>query len=104
MNVVESVVDMSLEGKTQCELSWDFQGSSPILQVTNVGHSPANATHENKHQVSLLIRPLRQGRFNFHVSSVGGIQITQAVTSRENRDGLYDWKFFNAIVSPDDSR
>jgi hypothetical protein len=104
VNVVESVVDMSLEGKTQCELSWDFQGSSPILQVTNVGHSPANATHENKHQVSLLIPPLRQGRFNFHVSSVGGIQITQAVTSRENRDGLYDCKFFNAIVSPDDSR
>jgi len=103
INVVESVVDMSFEGKTQCELSWDFQGSSPILQVTSVGHSPANATHENKHQVSLLIPPLRQGRFNFHVSSVGGIQITQAVTSRENREGLYDWKFFNAIVSPDDS-
>ena len=101
VKVVESVLDMTLEGRTQCELSWDLQGLSPMLQATAVGESPANASHENKKQVSLLIAALRQGRLNFHVSAVGGVRITQAKTSREDREGLYDWKFFNAIVSPD---
>ena len=101
VKVVNSVVDMSLEGNTSCELSWDFQGLSPILQVTDVGKSPAAAVHENRQQVALLISALRQGRLNFHVSAVGGIAIQKAATSREDRDGLYDWKFFNAIVSPD---
>jgi hypothetical protein len=82
VKVVESVVDMSMEGKTQCELSWDFNGLSPILQVTDVG-----ASYEDKQQVSLVIAPLRQGRLNFHVSSVGGIRITKAKTSREDREG-----------------
>ncbi|MGH7954532.1 MAG: hypothetical protein ACREOZ_01075 [Gloeomargaritales cyanobacterium] len=50
----------------------------------------------------LLISDLRQGRLNFNVSQVGGITITQAATSRENRKGLYDWKFFNALVSPNE--
>ena len=102
VKVVNSVVDMSLEGNTSCELSWDFQGLSPILQVTDVGKSPADTAHENRQQVALLIAALRQGRLNFHVSAVGGIKIQKAVTSREDRDGLYDWKFFNAIVSPDE--
>eukprot|EP00547_Thalassionema_nitzschioides_P004710 CAMPEP_0194221614 /NCGR_PEP_ID=MMETSP0156-20130528/30974_1 /TAXON_ID=33649 /ORGANISM="Thalassionema nitzschioides, Strain L26-B" /LENGTH=2052 /DNA_ID=CAMNT_0038952077 /DNA_START=235 /DNA_END=6393 /DNA_ORIENTATION=+ len=102
VKIVESVVDMSLEGKTQCELSWDFQGLSPILQVTKPGQSPAQAMHENRRQISILIPPLRQGRLNFHVSSVGGIAIKEAKTSREDREGLYDWKFFNALVSPDE--
>jgi hypothetical protein len=87
VKVVESVVDMSMEGKTQCELSWDFNGLSPILQVTDVGESPAYASYEDKQQVSLVIAPLRQGRLNFHVSSVGGIRITKAKTSREDREG-----------------
>ena len=102
VKVVESVVDMTLEGKTECELSWDFQGLSPILQVTEVGQSPEHAMHENKEQVSILIAPLRQGRLNLNVSSVGGIKITKAATSREDKEGLFDWKFFNAIVSPDE--
>ena len=50
----------------------------------------------------LLIKDLCQGRLNLDVSSVGGISFTQASTTREDRPGLYDWKFFNAIVSPDD--
>lgn len=102
VKVVDSVVDMSMEGKTDCELSWDLNGLSPILQVTSVGQSPADASHENKRQTSLLIPPLRQGRLNFHVSAVGGIRLSKAETSREDREGLYDWKFFNAIVSPDE--
>jgi hypothetical protein len=102
VSVLESVVDMGFEGKTQCELSWDFQGLSPILQVTSVGESPEDAAPENKEQVSLLIAPLRQGRLSFRVSSVGGISIFKASTSREDKEGLYDWKFFNARVSPDE--
>jgi hypothetical protein len=102
INVIDSIVDMGFEGKTQCELSWDFQGLSPILQVTPLGMSPAFAQPENKKQASLLVAPLRQGRISFHVSSVGGISIQKAVTSREHKEGLYDWKFFNALVSPDD--
>jgi len=80
-----------LEGKTKCEFSWDFQGLSPMLQVTSIGLNPADASHEDKRQLPLLIAPLRQGRLNFNVSPVGGITITQAVTSRESKEGLYDW-------------
>lgn len=102
VNVIESIVDMGFEGKTQCELAWDFQGLSPILQVTSLGQSPEDAVPENKQQVAILVAPLRQGRISFHVSSVGGISIKKAATSREDKEGLYDWKFFNALVSPDD--
>lgn len=101
VKVVESIVDMAMEGMSECEFSWDFQGLSPILQVTEVGFSPEDVNHEKKEQVSLLIAPLRQGRLNFHVSPVGGINITKAATSREDKEGLYDWKFFNALVSSD---
>ncbi|KAL3943409.1 MAG: hypothetical protein SGBAC_002534 [Bacillariaceae sp.] len=105
VRVVKSVIDMALEGQTECELSWDFQGLSPILQVTDVGLFPQSVVHEKKEQVSLLIAPLRQGRLNMQISPVGGIHITKAVTSREDKEGLYDWKFFNALVShsPDQS-
>jgi len=105
VRVVKSVIDMALEGQTECELSWDFQGLSPILQVTDVGLFPESVVHEKKEQVSLLIAPLRQGRLNMQISPVGGIHITKAVTSREDKEGLYDWKFFNALVSvsPDQS-
>ena len=103
VNVLESVVDMGFEGKTLCELSWDFQGLSPILQAAPLGRSPDTAPPEEKEQVSLLIAPLRQGRLSFQVSSVGGIQVKKAATSRDHKEGLFDWKFFNALVSPDDS-
>ena len=102
VSIVESVVDMAFDGRTQCECRWDFQGSSPVLQVTSLGKNPSTASHEDREQVNLLISSLRQGRFNLNVSSVGGLAVTQAATSRENREGLYGWKFFNAIVSPDD--
>lgn len=103
VSIVESVVDMSFEGATQCEFHWDFQGASPILQVTeNIGENPQFVCHEDRQQVPILISSLRQGRFNLNVSSVGGLTITEAATSREHREGLYDWKFFNAIVSPDE--
>lgn len=103
IGIIESVVDMGFEGKTLCELSWDFQGLSPILQVTPPGESPEDALPEGKEQVSLLIAPLRQGRFSLQISSVGGIEVKKAATSRDHKEGLYDWKFFNALVSPDES-
>jgi len=101
IKVVESVVDMSAEGQTKCEVGWDFQGLSPVLQVTSIGEKPEEADPEMREQASLLIPPLRQGRLTLNVSSVGGISITKAATSRDDREGLYDWKFFNALVSPD---
>jgi len=99
LRVVESVVDMSMEGKSELELLWDFQGLSPILQVTEVGLEPETVNHERKEQVSLLIAPLRQGRLTAKISDVGGVSIEKAATSREDKEGLYDWKFFNALVS-----
>jgi hypothetical protein len=78
---------MSFDGTTQCELNWDFQGNSPILQATALGMNPQLASHEEKRQVNLLISSLRQGRFNLNVSPVGGLTITQASTTRENREG-----------------
>ena len=102
VKVLKSIVNMGFEGTTKCELSWDFQGTSPILQVTAPGQTIAHASHEEREQAPLLIRALCQGRLNLDVSSVGGISFTQASTSRENKEGLYDWKFFNALVSPDD--
>lgn len=100
--IQHSVVDMALDGSTQCELSWDFQGSSPMLQVSPLGQSPSSSSHEERQQIALLITSLRQGRFNLNVSSVGGLKITEAKTSRDNGDGLYDWKFIKALVSPDE--
>lgn len=101
VKVLESVVNMGFEGTTQCELAWDFQGTSPILQVTAPGQTIAQTNHEDRKQAPLLIKDLCQGRLNLDVSSVGGISFTQASTSREDKKGLYDWKFFNALVSPD---
>ena len=101
LKVVDSVVDMSMEGKSKLEINWDFQGLSPILQVTEVGLEPETVNHEKKEQVSLLIPPLRQGRLNINISEVGGVSIEKAATSREDKEGLYDWKFFNALVSSD---
>ena len=99
IRVVESIVDMSMEGKSELEILWDFQGLSPILQVTEVGLEPETVNHERKEQVSLLIAPLRQGRINAKISEVGGVSIEKAATGREDKEGLYDWKFFNALVS-----
>jgi hypothetical protein len=89
---------MAFEGTTECELNWDFQGSSPILQSTSVGASPEMASHEEKEQVNLLIYSLRQGRFNLNVSSVGGLTITQAATTRENKEGKKYRLCVNLIV------
>ena len=102
LKIVESVVDMSFEGQTECEVSWDFNGSSPILQTVEVGKSPIDTSHEQRKQVELLIYELRQGRLNLQVSPVGGLSIQKAATSREDREGLYDWRFFNALVAPDE--
>ena len=102
LKVQKSVVNMMFEGTTQCELVWDFQGSSPILQTSPQGQTPSQCNHEDRKQANLLINLLCQGRLNLEVSSVGGISFTQASTTREDKVGLYDWKFFNAIVSPDD--
>jgi hypothetical protein len=99
VEVVESIVDMTMEGKSELEILWDFQGLSPILQVTEVGLDPESVNHEKKEQVSLLVAPLRQGRINLKISEVGGVSIEKAATSREDKEGLYDWKFFNALVS-----
>ena len=102
LKVQQSVVNMMFEGTTQCELVWDFQGSSPILQTSPQGQTVTQCSHEDRQQANLLIKDLCQGRLNLEVSSVGGISFTQASTTREDKVGLYDWKFFNAIVSPDD--
>ena len=102
LRIVESVVDMSFEGQTECEVSWDFNGTSPILQTVDVGLSPLHASHENRRQVEILIYDLRQGRLNLQVSPVGGLSVKKAATTREDREGLYDWKFFNALVAPDE--
>ena len=102
VKVQHSVVNMMFEGTTECEVAWDFQGSSPVLQTTPPGQTPAQSDHEDRQQVSLLIKDLCHGRLNLDVSSVGGLSFRQASTTRENKVGLYDWKFFNAIVSPDD--
>ncbi len=63
-----------------------------LLNVNSFfAHLITSASHEDKDQLPLLIAPLRQGRLNFNVSPVGGITITQAATSRESKEGLYDW-------------
>jgi len=102
VRVNRSIVNMMFEGTTHCEIAWDFQGSSPVLQVSKVGYNPANSSHEDRVQVHLLIKDLCQGRLCLEVSSVGGLKFTEAATLREDRDGLYNWKFFNSIVSPDE--
>jgi protein-tyrosine phosphatase len=92
---------MALDGITSCEVAWDFQGASPVLQVTDVGTTPETTDFEKKKTAEILLSALRQGRLNLNVSSVGGIHITKAKTARERKEGMFDWKFFNALVNPD---
>ena len=100
-NVVKSVVDMALDGITSCEVAWDFQGASPVLQVTELGDTPLTTDFEKKKTAEILLPALRQGRLNLNVSQVGGVHITKAKTGRERKEGMFDWKFFNALVNPD---
>ena len=57
--IVESVVGMDLDGVSMCELSWDLQGASPVLQTTDVGTTPESAKHEEKKSVEILLKALR---------------------------------------------
>ena len=42
-----------MEGRSCCELRWDFQDWSPILQVTDIGLNPENVMmHETKEHTS----------------------------------------------------
>ncbi|EJK69304.1 hypothetical protein THAOC_09447 [Thalassiosira oceanica] len=102
VRVNRSIVNMMFEGTTHAVIAWDFQGSSPVLQVSKVGYNPVRVSHEDRAQVHLLIKDLCQGRLCLDVSSVGGLKFKEAATLREDRDGLYNWKFFNSIVSPDE--
>ena len=55
--------------------------------------------------MDILLKPLREGRFNFIISDVGGVKITRAEilgnsNDDKNEDHLFDWKFFNALIDP----
>ena len=50
VKVVEGIVDVSsMEGRSCCELRWDFQDWSPILQVTDIGLNPENVMMHGYH-------------------------------------------------------
>jgi hypothetical protein len=68
-------------GEAIVELDWDLQGASPVLSA-------------NGRSVEIFVPDLRQSRFTVTLSPVGGVTIS----GREG--GLYDARFFNALVNP----
>ena len=59
VKILESKVNMALDGVTQCEVSWDMQGASPVLQVTGVGKTLEETEHEDKRSVEVRNREER---------------------------------------------
>ncbi|MFH2006165.1 MAG: hypothetical protein ABI333_06230 [bacterium] len=68
-------------GQALFELLWDLRGESPVLAAG--GQS-----------VEIFVPELRQGMFTVQLSPVGGVSITG------NEGGLYDARFFNALINP----
>jgi hypothetical protein len=68
-------------GRGTIEIGWDLQGSSPVLS------GPLG-------EVELLVDELRGGKVAVRISPAGGLTITG------EEAGLYDARFFNALVNP----
>jgi len=97
--VLSSLTTMDMEGGAKCVFGWTMGGKSPQLYRTK---------QVSKKKVDILLPPLREGRFNFIVNSIGGVKITRAEilnpSGAEKTDlehaHLFDWKFFNALIDP----
>jgi hypothetical protein len=70
-------------GRASIRVAWDLLGTSPVLR------------HQDRY-VMLFVLPLCQGELDVHISPAGGI----SVSGREG--GLYDARFFNALINPAD--
>lgn len=70
-------------GRAAIRFGWDLLGTSPVLR------------HQDRY-VMLFVLPLCQGEVDVHISPAGGI----TVTGKEG--GLYDARFFNALLNPAD--
>lgn len=70
-------------GRAAIRVAWDLLGTSPVLR------------HQDRY-VMLFVLPLCQGELSVHISPAGGI----SVTGQEG--GLYDARFFNALLNPAD--
>jgi len=68
-------------GEAIFEVDWDLQGASPVLSAS--GRS-----------VECFVPELRQSRLTVTLSPVGGVTISG------HEGGLYDARFFNALVNP----
>lgn len=79
--VSEGHLSTSGLGRALVELHWDLQGRSPVLRAPG-------------HEVEIFVPELRQGRIGVSLSPVGGVTISG------ERQGLYDARFWNALVNP----
>jgi hypothetical protein len=68
-------------GEAVFEVDWDFQSASPVLSA-------------HGRSVEIFVPELRQSRLTVSLSSVGGVTISG------HEGGLYDARFFNALVNP----
>ena len=79
--VNEAVLSTSGLGRGSFDLRWDLGGRSPMLRG-------------EREWVELLVPALRQGQIAVALSPAGGLTITGET------GGLYDARFFNALVNP----
>ncbi len=70
-------------GRASIRVAWDLLGTSPVLR------------HKERY-VMLFVLPLCQGELDIHISPAGGISISGS------EGGLYDARFFNALLNPAD--
>ncbi len=68
-------------GEAVFEVDWDFQSASPVLSA-------------HGRSVEIFVPDLRQSRLTVTLSPVGGVTISG------HEGGLYDARFFNALVNP----
>ncbi len=79
----DGVLAASGLGRAAVRVGWDLLGTSPVL-------------HHKERYVMLFVLPLCQGDLTLHVSPAGGVSISGP------EGGLYDARFFNALINPAD--
>ncbi len=83
MCLEEGLLDSSGLGRSRVALVYDLQGGSPLLR--GAGEEP----------VELFVDELRRGELELEVGALGDLSI------RGPEGGLYDARYFNALVNPD---
>lgn len=83
LGITEGKLAVSGLGRASIDVQWDFLNQSPVLR-------------KGRRKASLLVPDLRNGQFTVHISPTGGLTVSG------DEEGLYDARYFNALLNPQD--